>query len=89
MSLSESAASGDRLRTLRDLRDMLAVQIDGCDSNRDFVALSGRFQSVLAEISDLAKNSEKAGDPVDEIAARRTARGSSTARAGRAERGSS
>lgn len=78
MSLSESAQSGDRLRTLRELRDHLAVSIEGCDSLRDLASLSARLQSVLAEIDELGSG-EAGGDVVDEIARRRAARRSGTA----------
>jgi len=74
--LSESAAAGDRLQTLRDLRDLLAQQIQSCDSLRDLSSLSGRLQAVLAEIADLEPKKAE-GDGVDEIAARRAARRSS------------
>ena len=73
MSLSESAQSGDRLRALRDLRDHLAVAIEGCESLRDLAALSGRMQSVLGEIDELSSGDAR-GDVVDEIARRRAAR---------------
>lgn len=78
MSLSESAQSGDRLRTLRELRDHLAVSIEGCESLRDLASLSARLQSVLAEIDELGSG-EAGGDVVDEIARRRAARRSGTA----------
>lgn len=79
MPLLESAESGNRLDTLRDLRDLLARQIQGCDSLRDLAALSGRFQAVLAEIAELEPKKAE-GDGVDEIAARRAARRASTAK---------
>ena len=73
MSLPESAASGDRLKALQDLRDVLAESIAACESLRDMAALSGRFQAVLAEIDELSPK-EAAGDTIDEIASRRAAR---------------
>jgi hypothetical protein len=76
--LRESAESGDRLATLRDLRDLLALQIEACESLRDLAALSGRFQSVLEEIAKLEPK-QPAGDGIDEIARRRAARRSSAA----------
>lgn len=79
MALSESAPTGDRLKTLHDLRDLLAVQIEGCESLRDLAALSGRFQSVLAEIDELTPK-EATGDGIDEIAKRRAARRSGPAK---------
>lgn len=84
--LTETAASGDRLAALRDLRDVLAAQIQGCASLRDLAALSGRLQSVLSEIAKLEPKKAE-GDGIDEIARRRNARRSSTAaKAGRAKR---
>lgn len=72
MGLSESAASGDRLAALKDLRDKLAVQIDGSVSLRDIATASARLQSVLEEIASLDVKPE--GDGIDEIAERRAAR---------------
>ena len=86
MSLPESAASGDRLAALNDLRDLLARNIQECDSLRDLAALSGRMQAVLKEIDELSPK-EAAGDSIDEIAARRAARRSRPAKdQGRAKR---
>lgn len=79
MPLVDSAASGDRLETLRDLRDVLAVQISQCDSLRDLAALSGRLQSVLEEIAKLEPKKAE-GDGIDEIARRRAARRSGSAK---------
>lgn len=88
MPLSESAPSGDRLAALRDLRDLLARNIETCDSLRDLAALSGRLQAVLAEIDELTPK-EAEGDGIDEIAQRRAARRSGGAKGkGRAKRSS-
>ena len=46
--------------------------------------LIAQMRGILAEIAELESKSEKAGDPVDEIAARRSARGGATARTRRA-----
>lgn len=73
MSLPDSAASGNRLAALNDLRDLLARNIESCDSLRDLASLSGRMQAVLKEIDELSPK-EAAGDSIDEIAARRAAR---------------
>ena len=86
--LRESAESGDRLKALCDLRDLLARQIEGCDSLRDLAALSGRFQAVLAEIAELEPK-KAVGDGIDEITARRAARRSGAAKgSSRAKRSS-
>lgn len=71
--LTESASSGDRLATLRDLRDLLATQIQACDSLRDLASLSGRLQAVMDQIAVLEPKKAE-GDGIDEIAARRAAR---------------
>lgn len=86
--LSESAESGDRLATLRDLRDLLARQIEACESLRDLAALSGRLQAVLDQIAELEPKKAE-GDGIDEIAQRRSARRASPAKSsGRAKRSS-
>lgn len=86
MSLHDVAAKGDRLDTLRTLRNRLAQQIDETDSARDVAALSRQLTDVLAQLAE-AEPQTKAGDPVDEIAERRAARGAGAAAgAGRAKR---
>lgn len=88
MTLSTSAESGDRLQTLKDLRDLLAVNIQECDSMRDLASLSGRLQAVLEEIARLEPKKAE-GDGIDEIAKRRAARRSGTAKgSARAKRSS-
>lgn len=87
MSLSEAAATGRRLDTLEQLRDVLARQIESTDSGRDVAALSRQLTLVLAEIAELAPTDEV--DAVDEIAARRNARRASPAKSSpRAKRSS-
>lgn len=84
--LTESASSGDRLATLRDLRDLLAQQIQSCDSLRDLAALSGRLQAVLDQIAELEPKQAE-GDGIDEIAKRRSARRAGAPKgAGRSQR---
>lgn len=80
MTIRESAASGDRVAALRDLRDLLAKQIEVCESGRDLASLSGRFQAVIAEIAELDGATEEKGDVIDEIAKRRNARRTSAAK---------
>ena len=86
MPLTASAETGDRLATLRDLRDLLARQIEACESMRDLAALSGRLQSVLEQIAELEPKKAE-GDGIDEIAKRRASRrpraGKGSARANR------
>lgn len=78
-SLVDSAGSGDRLVTLRALRDWLARALDECVSLRDGAALAGRLQSVLEEIAKV-EGPKEVGDGIDEIAERRSARRSGTAK---------
>lgn len=79
MGLIESAGTGDRLKALCDLRDVLAGNIVACESLRDLAALSGRLQAVLAEIAEL-EPAKAVGDGIDEVKQRRDSR-----RAGRAK----
>lgn len=82
-SVHEAAATGDRLKALRALRDLLAVEIDTCSSARDIAALSRQFADVLAQIEKLAPPEQK-GTPLDELAKRRAGRGAAAPGAGRA-----
>jgi len=80
-SLSEIAATGDRLATLERLRDHLAREIESSQTTaRDLAALSRQLQQVLAEIAELRPPAETKGTPLDELNARRAARGSAPAR---------
>lgn len=60
-----------KLSALRDVQEGLLLA-DGLPA-REVAALSREYRATLAEIEDLAPPA-KAGDPVDEIAARRAAR---------------
>lgn len=76
MPLVESAASGDRLAALKDLRDLIARTITETDSARDVAALSRQLTDVLALIEVAEKDSPSAVvTPLDEMAKRRSARG--------------
>lgn len=72
MGLVEIANTGNRLATLRELRDRIALQIDSTDSARDVAALAQRLMDVLEQIEQL--DPAERGDTVDEITARRRAR---------------
>lgn len=86
MSLSKVVAEGQTLGSLESMRDSIAADLDMCDSMRDKAALYARLADVLARI-DAIRPAESNGDVVDEIAARRSARGAgSTARSSRAKR---
>lgn len=81
MSLPKVAAKGDRLATLKALRDVLASSIVEADPDKR-ASLAARLESVLEQIDRLTPQA-KAGDPVDEIAKRRAARGAGTAKSQR------
>jgi hypothetical protein len=83
-TLSEAAGSGDRLETLRTLRDVLARTIEGCGSPRDLAALSRQLTLVLAEIAELAPPAAEKRTPLDELRSRRAGRGPAPKGAGRA-----
>lgn len=72
--------SGGRLEALVDLAAVLKASID--DSPADKRApLAAQYRATLAEVAELEREAGKVADPVDEIAARRVARGGATARA--------
>jgi hypothetical protein len=73
--LTAVAASGDRLDTLRALRDTLASAIDATESARDLAALSRQLTDVLEQVAECEKAAPKPkGTPLDELATRRAAR---------------
>ena len=77
-SVASAVLSDDRRLSLVALRDTLAAAIDRCESMRDLAALSARLSDVLAQIEMLTPRVE-VGDAVDEITARRAARGAGPA----------
>ncbi len=78
--------SDDRLSKLRALESVTFDSINAASEDKR-APLIAQMRGILAEIAELESRSEKAGDPLDEIAARRAARGGATARSRRAERG--
>lgn len=80
--LAATAASGDTAATLRTLRDLLAAQIEVCESGRDLAALSARLMDVLERIAALP--AERKGTALDELARRRAAGDGAPARVVRA-----
>lgn len=56
--IEKAVKTGDRLDTLRALRELLAARLDACDSNRDIAALSRQLVQVTAEIDEIEKESE-------------------------------
>lgn len=76
MGLSDAAASGSELVLLEALRDDLAVQLDGCDSGRDYAALSLRLMDAAKRISELrGEQPVERRSVLDELAKRRASRG--------------
>jgi hypothetical protein len=72
MSLVGVTQTGDRLASLEALRDLLAVQIEQCDTFRDLAALTLRLTDVLEQIDTMPAHREASA--ADEIADRRNAR---------------
>ena len=77
----------DRQADLERLLGVLWDSIDVVDAEKR-APLAARIESVLEQITVLESTKPKGGDPIDEIAARRTARGGATSRLGQANRGS-
>lgn len=71
MSLLDAVESDDELTALKALRKGLAIQIEVCESNRDYAALSLRLQDTLKRISEIQGKAPAATSPLDEIASRR------------------
>lgn len=65
--------SPDYLTALEAVRDSIVADLDACESMRDRAALYTRLESTLRLIKE-ARPAEQEGDPVDEIARRRSAR---------------
>lgn len=75
-----------RIDDLKAARDLMWASIQAADADKR-APLMNQWRALEATIAALDAEAEKAGDPVDEIAARRAARGGSTARPGRAQGG--
>ena len=67
MSLESIAKAGDRLATLRALRDYLARALDDTDSARDQASLSARLTDVLIQIQELTPPNEEERDDIDDL----------------------
>ena len=67
MSLERIAKAGDRLATLRALRDYLARALDDTDSARDQASLSARLTDVLIQIQELTPPNEEERDDIDDL----------------------
>lgn len=78
-SLSAVASTGDRLSTLRHLRQTLSEAIDAGPPARDLAALSRRLQMVLEEVEDLKGGGSAQLSKADELARRRREREAASA----------
>ena len=67
MSLTDASGTNDTLAQLVELRKILAVAIDGCESNRDLAALSRRYMGVICEIDARVRAEEENGDVAEII----------------------
>lgn len=77
-----------RIDDLKDARTVMWDSITLADPDKR-APLMNQWRALEATIAELEAKTEKTGDPIDEIAARRAARGGATARPGRAERSTS
>lgn len=66
-----------RLEDLQRMRELLWESVEAADPEKR-APLVARLESVVQQIEQLSPQ-EKAGDPVDEIAKRRAARGAGSA----------
>lgn len=71
-----------RLQDLNDMRDLLWESIRSADPEKR-APLFARLESVVDAIDAVNSRKPKAGDPVDEIAERRAARGAGSAKSQR------
>jgi len=75
----------NRLEELRSLYEIALASITASDPEK-CAPLIARAESIAKQIEELTPTA-KAGDPIDEIAARRAARGGATSRLGQAAGG--
>ena len=70
-NLCAAARSGDRRKTLEELRDQVAYQIERTDSGRDMAALTRRLMEIIAELDGLPNENaepDDMDDALDELA---------------------
>lgn len=72
----------DRKAELEALRELLWLSLQQADPDKRS-ALAAQYRGTLAELAELDRDAGKAGDPLDELTARRAARGVATSRKGR------
>lgn len=56
--LITATKTGDRLKTLLALRDLLAERLQTTNSSRDIASMSRRLMQVIAEIEDITASKE-------------------------------
>lgn len=56
--LKTAAKSGDRLKALIELRDLLAGRLESAEADRDIAALSRQFVQVTAEIEEIRSQTD-------------------------------
>jgi len=78
-SLSDAALLGARAAVLHALLISLADDYTGTDDVRTKAALAAQIRGTSADLAALSADDSKVGDPVDEIAKRRAARGAGPA----------
>lgn len=78
--MDENDRPAGRLEALIDLAEVLKASIAASDPDKR-APLAAQYRATLAEVAELEREAGKVADPVDEIAARRSARGGATARA--------
>ena len=64
----------DRLSDLSAMKALVEESIHAADPEKR-ASLVAQWRAIEKDIADLSRNSKKAGDPIDEIASRRAARG--------------
>lgn len=74
-----------RIEDLKRARDLMWESIEAADPDKR-APLMNQWRALELTIASLSAKTDKAGDPIDEIAARRAARGGATSRLGETER---
>ena len=70
MGLIAASGTDDRLTQLMELRNVLAVAIEDCESNRDLAALTRQYRETIREIDEI-KGNDNDDDAIATIILRR------------------
>ena len=73
-SLADTMSKATTIACFEHLRDLIAADLEVCNSMRDRAALYLRMSDCLKVLAELAPKAVEDGDAVDEIAARRAQR---------------